>query len=225
MDYETRVYANAGNPAVVALVDPLSSVVLDVGCGAGDNASLLKARDPSKQIYGITASKGEAALAGRWMEACWVADLEQPLPSEVIERDYDVIVCSHVLEHLVDPASAVARLSALLKPGGSFVIAVPNVLSWRQRLRFLFGRFEYEQTGVLDETHLRFFTYFTAPNYLLAKARELRVVEQRVTGSVPLWILRRHVFSSRLAEYVDRLGCLVTPNLVGSEILIKAVRD
>jgi hypothetical protein len=115
-----------------------------------------------------------------------------------------------------------ARFARLLGAGGCVYVAVPNVLSWRQRLLFLRGRFEYAESGVLDATHLRFFTYYTAPGYLLAECPELELVEQRVTGSVPLWWLRRRLLPGAVSSAVDALGCRLCPNLFGAEILLKA---
>src|SRR5690606_32596844 len=105
----------------------------------------------------------------RWMERCWVLDLEQALTADILARKYDAILCSHVLEHLRNPAELVERLVGLLRAGGEIIIAVPNVLFWRHRARFAMGRFEYESGGTMDETHLRFFTYETADTYLLAR--------------------------------------------------------
>ncbi|MDB4985587.1 MAG: hypothetical protein JWN04_765 [Myxococcaceae bacterium] len=223
-NYEHRIYANAGNPAVVSMIDPAAVTILDIGCGAGDNAALIKASNPSREIFGITASPSEAVLASRWMTECCVADLESEFPGAIIQRSYDAILCSHVLEHLRNPASVVERLAALLKPGGSIVIAVPNVLFWRQRANFFLGRFEYEASGTMDETHLRFFTYYTAAAYLLARAPTLQLEERRVSGSVPLWLLRRRVLSSSASLAIDRVGMKWVPNLFGGEILLRAVR-
>jgi SAM-dependent methyltransferase len=219
-----RVYANAGNPALLELLGRGCGRVLDVGCGAGDNAAWLRARDPACRVQGITHSPREAELAARHLARSWVFDLEQAWPPELEHEQFDALLCSHVLEHLRAPSRVLARLCRLLVPNGSVLIAVPNVLGWRQRLCFLGGRFEYAPSGVLDATHLRFFTYFTADKYLLADAPELVLVEKRVTGSVPLWWLRRHILPARAAQAIDALGCRALPNLFGGEILLKARR-
>lgn len=223
-DPRGRVYSNAGNPALVDLVDQDAMTVLDVGCGAGNNAILLRARNPLARVFGISASESEAAAARMHMDECWVADLESGLPPEAAARQYDVILFSHVLEHLRRPESLVREAASRLRTGGSCVIAVPNVLAWAQRLKFAAGRFEYEQAGVMDDTHLRFFTFRTAAKYLLGDAPSLKVTEQRVTGSVPLWLLRRYVLPRAVSRALDQAGCRLFPNLFGSEVLIKAVR-
>lgn len=135
---------------------------------------------------------------------------------------YDTTLFSHVLEHLRDPASVLARFCELLAPGGTVIIAVPNVLSWRQRLEFLRGNFRYQAAGVMDDTHLRFFTYFTADEYLLAEAPHLDVVYKGVTGSVPLWLLRRYLLPQRWSERIDAWASRKWPNLFGTLVLIKA---
>lgn len=95
------------------------------------------------------------------MERCWVCDVEGDLPNELTTERYDALLFSHVLEHLRDPAMVLARLTKFVKMEGVVLISVPNVLSWRQRIDFLPGRFECQSAGVLDDTHLHFFTYHT----------------------------------------------------------------
>jgi SAM-dependent methyltransferase len=223
-DISEKHYDNEGNADVIALVPASARTVLDVGCGAGSNAALLLRSDPDKRIYGITGSESEAAQARRHMVRCWVSDLEGPLPAELAALRFDCIVLSHVLEHLRDPAALLARLSTQLEPGGHCIIAVPNVMNWRERAQFLAGKFEYQKNGTLDETHLRFFTYYSAPRLLLAASPELRLVRTRVTGNVPLWVARRHLLPASVSQKIDRLGCERWPNLFGSQILIEAER-
>jgi hypothetical protein len=117
-----------------------------------------------------------------------------------------------------------AKLVSLLREGGQVLIAVPNVLSWRMRLQFLFGRFEYQSDGVLDDTHLRFFTYFTADKFLLSGISNFEVSSKTATGSVPLWWLRRYLLPKSWCDRIDRWGCRHWPNLFGGQILIKAVK-
>jgi 2-polyprenyl-3-methyl-5-hydroxy-6-metoxy-1,4-benzoquinol methylase len=219
-----RIYSNDGNPPLLDFLSGKLDLVLDVGCGAGDNAIELRRRYPEIRVHGITRSAEEAAIAKQHMECCWVADLEDGVPLEAKNCRYDAVIFSHVLEHLRDPAEVVAQASMLLRKGGACVIAVPNVLAWAQRTKFLRGNFEYESAGVMDETHLRFFTYNTASEYLLGKSPELLITHLSVTGSVPLWMLRRRLLPKRASQLIDRLGCRLFPNLFGYQVLIRAVK-
>ena len=219
-----RIYSNSGNVALMDLLDEDYRRILDVGCGAGDNAAILKARRPSCQVSGITHSAGEAALAERYVKRCWVFDVEGPLPAALVREQFDVLIFSHVLEHVRHPATVLARFVNLLRAGGVVLIAVPNILSWRMRIAFCMGRFEYGPAGVLDDTHLRFFTFHTADRLLVQACRDLTVVSKGVSGSVPLWVLRRHILSQRQAAGIDRWASRRWPNLFGSQVLIKAVK-
>lgn len=220
-----RVYSNSGNRPLLSLVAGKFGRVLDVGCGAGDNAALIKAIDTAADIYGVTQSQPEAELARRHMSQCWVSDAESFLPDALANLSFDVIVFSHVLEHFRDPAKVLSNFSRLLRPGGQILIAVPNIVSWRMRLQFLSGRFDYESAGTLDDTHLRFFTYHSVDKLLFSKADDLHIVEKVADGSVPLWWLRRYVFSRVLSGYIDKWGSKHWPNLFGGQILIRALKQ
>jgi len=219
-DTSHKIYTNDGNAAVVSLIDRNARDVLDVGCGTGGTATLLRTRDPHKRLYGITGSSAEAELARPRFEHCWVADLEGQLPASLLEHRFDVVICAHVLEHLRQPQHVLRQLVQLLRPGGQCVVAIPNVVSWRQRWQFFRGRFEYQADGVMDATHLRFYSYWTAVPELCSGIPDLCVEHLRVTGSVPLWLLRRHVLPTAWAARLDDAGCRTWPNLFGNEILI-----
>lgn len=219
-----RVYSNQGNPALIDLLGMGCKCLLDVGCGAGNNADLIRSRYPDCQVFGITRSATEARLAERYVTRCWVCDIENEVPAELTRQSFDALIFSHVLEHFRDPASVLGSLVPSLRTGGELLIAVPNILSWRMRLRFLQGDFEYESAGVLDDTHQRFFTYSTADRYLLSRTAGLDITCKRADGSVPLWWLRRYVFPRRWAERIDQWGCRRFPNLFGGQVLIKAVK-
>jgi 2-polyprenyl-3-methyl-5-hydroxy-6-metoxy-1,4-benzoquinol methylase len=223
VDTRNRVYKNHGNAPLLALLDNEPRRVLDVGCGAGDNAGLIKAEYPGCEIHGVTHSAAEAEVAKAWMTECWVFDIEKEIPADLSAMRFDAVIFSHVLEHLRDPATILNKFAQLVLRGGCVIIAVPNTLSWAMRWQFLRGNFEYRSDGVLDDTHLRFFTFVTADRYLLAKSPKLTLVSKSVTGSVPLWWLRRYLLPKSWSRSIDGLGCRIWPNLFGDQVLIKAV--
>lgn len=219
-----RIYSNQGNSPLIDMLEKDCDRLLDIGCGAGDNAALIRSKNSECDVYGITFSAAEAELAKRNMTKCWVFDIEGELPAELGRETFDALIFSHILEHLRDPAVVLARFSRLLRSGGVVLIAVPNVLSWRMRLQFLQGNFTYESAGVLDDTHLRFFTYFTAEQYLLSQSPDYEVTCKTASGSVPLWWLRRYILTRKWSERIDQWGCRHWPNLFGGQVLIRAVK-
>jgi len=90
------------------------------------------------------------------------SNIEVELP-DIEPASLDLILCLDVLEHLIDPWKTVERLDTLLRPGGSFIISVPNIRYYHILIDLAFkGRFEYDNEGILDRTHLRFFTRSSA---------------------------------------------------------------
>jgi 2-polyprenyl-3-methyl-5-hydroxy-6-metoxy-1,4-benzoquinol methylase len=224
LELKKLVYKNNGNFDLIEIINFNNRFFLDVGCGAGDNSRLIKARSPIAKVDGITYSDEEANLAEVILDKCWVFDLEEQFPQTLMNQSYDCIIFSHVLEHLKNPEVIVQKFSSLLKPAGELIIAVPNILSWRMRLQFFVGNFSYVKAGELDETHLRFFTYNTADNYLFQRSTNLKIILKKATGSFPLWVLRRYLLPNFIVCYIDRLACELYPNLFGSQVLIKAVK-
>src|SRR5262249_60853281 len=132
--------------------------ILDVCCGSGDTARFIEVRIPGISIEGITHNPIEASVAEGVLDRVHVFDIEADIPSTLPE-DFDCLLFSHVLEHMRDPPRVVKRFASHLVQGGTIVIAVPNVLEWRTRMRFLRGDWSYAEHGILDRTHLKFFTY------------------------------------------------------------------
>lgn len=103
--------------------------------------------------------------------------------AQLEDNTYDCIVCADVLEHLPDPLSTLKRLKQVAKPDATFIVSLPNVAHLAVRTMLLFGRFPKMERGILDKTHLQFFTKDTAKDML--RHAGLRV-ERILTTVVPL---------------------------------------
>ena len=137
---------------------PKKSVVLDLGCGAGILGQFL-AQQKNCIVDGVTLSTDEAAIARPYYRDLLVGDLEQINLTETFStRQYDCIVCADVLEHLKSPERVLDACLGLLAPQGRLLVSIPNASYSGLLLELMQGEFKYRTEGLLDRTHLRFFT-------------------------------------------------------------------
>jgi SAM-dependent methyltransferase len=127
--------------------------VLDVGCGFATTSARIQ--QLGNEVTGIEESSVACEVAAKRVAHVVQADLQH---AELGDARFDAILFADVLEHLAWPVGSLRRYLQWLAPGGSVIISLPNVGLWSVRLAHLGGRWEYEATGVLDRTHLRFFT-------------------------------------------------------------------
>jgi 2-polyprenyl-3-methyl-5-hydroxy-6-metoxy-1,4-benzoquinol methylase/glycosyltransferase involved in cell wall biosynthesis len=152
-------------------------LVLDVGCSTGYLAGRLAERGAT--VDGIELDPKTAEKAREVCREVKVGSASDPVVWAGTTGRYNAVLLGDVIEHLVDPAATLSLAKAALAPGGRLVVSVPNVAEWRARARLGFGRFDYADTGVMDRTHMRWFT--------LATARELfaecGLREERFSGA------------------------------------------
>ena len=213
---EMFLYKNAGNTALLDLLSSCPGRVLDCGCGAGDNAKILS--DRGWRVTAVTIDPREQAAAREFCESVHLADLEGGIPPSV-DGAFDAVVASHVLEHLARPERLLREVRERLEPEGVLAVALPNVAHYGQRASFFRGNFDYTETGQLDRTHLRFYTYRTAIQLL--ERNGYQIVDAKVDGSLPWWKARRLTSFGAVGRF-DNWAVRRRPNLLGYQSLLLA---
>lgn len=162
--------------------------VLEVGCGGGGTLAWLKASGRAGWVAGIELFADAAKVARPRLDVLHEGDVDQHI-GKFTPGSLDLILCLDVLEHLVDPWATLARLQGLLCPGGQLIASLPNIRHYSIILPLLLaGTWRYETAGIMDRTHLRFFSRATAMDLL--EQAGLHLTDQRSTyawGSRDKW--------------------------------------
>jgi SAM-dependent methyltransferase len=200
------------------LAIPRESAVLDLGAGDGHLGSAV--RGHVSHLTGVesdpaAASTPAAATYDRWI----TASLSPDLP---VGRRFDVILCADILEHLSDPDHLLRAARQWIEPGGRLFVSIPNVANVTVRLAVLAGRFPYSDRGLLDRTHLRFFTRRSA----LRLVEECGFAVDGVTATaMPVelaWPLLGRLPLRPLVRALTVAAARLWPTLFGYQFVIEA---
>lgn len=154
-------YLDYVNPNLLELIDHAPRRVLELGCAGGGFGAALKQRYPQAAVIGVEAGRAAAAKAATRLDRVIHARLEEvDFAAEGIGAgEIDTVIAADVLEHLVNPWDLLVRLKGRLAEDAQVIASIPNVRNmWLVSRLLLGGRWEYEERGLLDITHLRFFT-------------------------------------------------------------------
>jgi len=190
---------------------------IDVGCAQGHLLGELGLR--GWECIGIDADAADVATCiARGLTA---VELDITTDSFTSLGSFDLVVLADVLEHLPDPLGVMRNVHSLLNPGSRIVISVPNVAHVSVRAQLFFGRFQYSARGILDSTHLRFFTRQTIMELLRDSGF---TIDQTTASSVPLelvWpVLTRSRFGRVLLALNDRLPGLWSGGFAYQNIVV-----
>jgi 2-polyprenyl-3-methyl-5-hydroxy-6-metoxy-1,4-benzoquinol methylase len=193
--------------------------VLDVGCGSGYlSADLGKAGNRVDGIDLLAEARGPSRG-----EQYVCADLDQgiqPALEELGAKKYDRILLLDVLEHLVRPVEILKQCAPILEDNGFVIVSVPNVANITVRIALLFGQFQYGDRGILDRTHLRFYTRRTAR--ALLEDTGYQVLEERMTA-MPLELVLGLDHDNpvmRLMNLLARIAARILPGLFGYQVML-----
>jgi 2-polyprenyl-3-methyl-5-hydroxy-6-metoxy-1,4-benzoquinol methylase len=215
MAYETfrdkdSSYYNFDKKAIYEVIPEGPHKVLDIGCATGKLGLALKAQGKASEVFGIELFKPAADEACKHYEKVYIGDVETM--DLCFNAHFDYVLCGDVLEHLRDPWAIVARIRAWLRVGGYLVISIPNIRYWSV-LKDLaaFGRWTYEEAGILDRSHLRFFTKRSVTEMILGAGFKL------CTSRMIIWGWKK--------QLAKRITLGLFDEFLGAQILTIARRE
>ena len=213
-----KIYSNNGNTDVLNLIPAGAKYILDIGCGDGANARLLIKRNCI--VDGITISEEEKAIAAEVMREVYVYNIENGLPVKA-DAVYDVVICSHVLEHICYPQQLMNDIYRALKPNGTLIVALPNIMHYQSRWQLISGNFNYKNAGIWDYTHFRWYTFITARQLL--EQHDFKIEVATVTGELPCNSVLKKILPPTVRKFIYSLLIKISKGFFGYQLLYSAV--
>jgi 2-polyprenyl-3-methyl-5-hydroxy-6-metoxy-1,4-benzoquinol methylase len=199
---------------------PPGSRILDIGTAAGTMARICAGS--GLLFFGIEANEQRALIARPYYQGFFQGDLESA-PDDVL-GNFDIILCADILEHTAYPGDILKRLVNLQNPGAFFIISVPNIAHIWIRLNLLLGNFNYTDKGILDSTHLRFFTRKT----LLNLVQESGLSQETIQPTpIPLSLVFPALMKTPVGNFLNNSLYRLTrtlPTLFAYQLVIKAIK-
>jgi glycosyltransferase involved in cell wall biosynthesis len=190
------------------------SKILDLGCSSGLLSERL--REMGHHVTGVDLN--ELGSIRDRTDAFFCADLNDGIPSEV-GRGFDIVLMADVLEHLVNPGALLTQVRDVLAPDGTAILCVPNMGHWYPRFRSTVGMFDYDQRGILDATHLRFFTRRSITRLVERQGYTIR----RIEGvGLPLDVMGVEGTRAHWIKLTDQALLSTWPTMFGYQFIVEA---
>ncbi|HQU11654.1 MAG TPA: methyltransferase domain-containing protein [Acidiphilium sp.] len=204
-------YPDFANPELLAAIPLDARTVIDVGCSGGALGAAYLRLNPRARVLGVDADATALELARTRLTEVALCDIETDDFPFDLSGGVDVLVYGDVLEHMADPWAVLSRHLRHLNPGGSVIVCFPNVEHWSIVYRLFTGQFDYDHHGLLDRTHLRFFT-----------ARSMRALLEQV-GLTPCDVRSRPSDQGPASRFVEAITpALAALGIAPSEYLDRA---
>jgi len=216
---KTIFYKKSLNKFVVKRVG-FGKTILDVGCSQGRLGRHLR-RHKKAVVYGLDISDRAIKEAKKNLDKAYRLNIETddlPFPP----KSFDIIICADILEHLVDPLFVLEKLKLYLKNDGIFILSIPNVANIEVRWNLLWGRFDYKREGIMDDSHLRFFTKKTICR-LIRKAG-LEIVGVDYSPGFSFFFFQGRVVRLKVLKKLHYALTKLSPTLFSGQFIVVAKR-
>ncbi|MCX6816286.1 MAG: class I SAM-dependent methyltransferase [Candidatus Beckwithbacteria bacterium] len=216
-NHKTRLYKNGLNESIIKYVD-FNKKILDVGCCEGTLGKYLK-QHKQAVVFAIDISSQAITQAQKNLDQAFTLNIETdrlPFP----QKSFDVIICADILEHLFDPLAVLKKLKPFLKNNGIFILSIPNIANIKIRWNLLLGRFYYQKDGIMDDSHVRFFTRKTSQK-LVADAG-LKILALDYSPGFEFFFLKGRVLKIKILKTLLYQLTKLSPSLFCAQFIIVA---
>ncbi|MDB9375001.1 class I SAM-dependent methyltransferase [Nodularia sphaerocarpa] len=207
---------------VVERLQP-KSTILEIGCNTGYFSLVLM--KCGHEVLGIELDKDAAQIASSNGVNVICGNIEENLMIKSINQKFDVILMMDVVEHCLHPMNVLNSLQQLIKPNGKIMITGPNVAYWSVRKDLLLGRWNYTDSGILDKTHLHFYTLSTWQSLIEDSGYKINVIKA-AEGMIPFQTkLLKAGIPNRLIKFLLNLAMRNMPNIFTIVFFIEAIPE
>lgn len=200
---DAKYYANSRSDLIRHV--PEGAVrVLEIGCGIGaTGAELKRFRGPGTVVVGVELCPDAAEMAHQVLDSVFTGDVEKiELPFG--KSYFDCVIYGDVLEHLIDPWRILERHKELLKPGGVIIASIPNVAHYRVVRMLRRKEWNYQDSGIMDITHIRFFSIKTIHAMFERAGLNITKVENIISASKVRKFLNRILFNALIDDITEQ---------------------
>ena len=180
------VYAQSQRGGIERICPKIARNILDIGGSSGVFAAFIKEKLSADRVYLADRSQDALDQARDRVDGVFLVDLDKrgDLTQSIKDiKDIDLVFCLCVLEHTYDPWKVVEEIHHILAPGGMLIASLPNTQHLRFVFRALMGRWHYNDIGLFDRTHIRFFSFASAKRLLAASGLQIVATQPRITNA------------------------------------------
>jgi 2-polyprenyl-3-methyl-5-hydroxy-6-metoxy-1,4-benzoquinol methylase len=202
---QADMYYSLIRPEILNKIPENTSKVLDVGCGFGNLGKKLKEMR-KLEYYGVEFSESATIYLDKICDKYWIGDLEKLNIDEL--PMVDCLIAADILEHLENPWGILGKLVSKLESNGVAIISIPNVRNLNIIGKLLIkGTWEYEDSGILDRTHLRFFTRQSIISLITQSDLEIQTISSNIDNygmlrRIITWPLRKLISDLEISQYI-----------------------
>ena len=179
--------------------------VLEFGCSGGMLGHTYKQANSATVWHGIDIHEPAVEHAKTLLDEAWCLNANKLKPNEIMQKEpYDALVYGDVIEHLIDPEQSLPAHLTLLKSGGKVIICIPNIQHWSVMKHVLGGNWTYANDGILDRTHLRFFTRKSFRAFLQSLDLNIKTMQRMSYENTPGFI-KQAAKRTRMLKSIETL--------------------